>query len=218
MAPLTIDAFARQLRANALSSTEVVHDCLRRIDADNPRLNAFILVMADEALAAAKRADWERANGIDRGPLHGVPISVKDLFDVKGTVTTAASRVRDGIVSSEDAPIVAQLRRSGAVIVGKTNLHEFAFGTTNEDSAFGPARHPLDEQRSPGGSSGGSAISVATGMALASMGTDTGRIESVFRPRRAGWWGSRLRTASSRRQVSCRSPARSIMSGRSHRQ
>lgn len=174
MALQTIDEFGRRLRARGVSSAELVEDCLRRIEADNPRLNAFILVMADEARAAAKRADWERANGIDRGPLHGVPLSVKDLFDIKGTVTTAASAVREGLVASADAPAVAQLRRSGAVIIGKTNLHEFAFGTTNEDSAYGPARHPLDDTRSPGGSSGGSAISVATGMALASLGTDTG--------------------------------------------
>ncbi len=174
MALLTIDEFGRRFRSKALTSTALVEECLQRIEADNPRLNAFILVMADEARAAAKRADWERANGIDRGPLHGVPISVKDLFDVKGTVTTAGSRVRDGLVAASDAPAIAQLRRSGAVIVGKTNLHEFAFGTTNEDSAFGPARHPLDDTRGPGGSSGGSAVSVAAGMALASLGTDTG--------------------------------------------
>ncbi|MGE3956673.1 MAG: amidase [Vicinamibacterales bacterium] len=174
MAPLTIDDFGRRFRARELSAAEITDDCLRQIDRDNPRLNAFILVMADEARAAAKRADWERANGIDRGPLHGVPISVKDLFDLTGTVTTAASRVREGLVATTDAPAIAQLRRAGAVIVGKTNLHEFAFGTTNEDSAFGPARHPLDDSRSPGGSSGGSAVSVVTGMALASLGTDTG--------------------------------------------
>ncbi len=174
MAPLTIDDFGRRFRAREVSAAEITDDCLRQIARDNARLNAFILVMADEARAAAKRADWERANGIDRGPLHGVPISVKDLFDLTGTVTTAASRVREGLVATADAPAVAQLRRAGAVIVGKTNLHEFAFGTTNEDSAFGPARHPLDDTRSPGGSSGGSAVSVVTGMALASLGTDTG--------------------------------------------
>lgn len=174
MALLSIDIAARLLRAREISSTELVSECLSRIDADNARLNAFILVMADEACAAAKRCDVELANGIDRGPLHGVPISVKDLFDVKGTVTTAGSRVREGLVAQADAEIVAQLRRAGAVIIGKTNLHEFALGTTNEDSAFGPARHPLDDTRSPGGSSGGSAVSVATGMALGTIGSDTG--------------------------------------------
>jgi aspartyl-tRNA(Asn)/glutamyl-tRNA(Gln) amidotransferase subunit A len=174
MAPLSIDAFGRRLRAREVSSAELVEECLRRIDADNPRLNAFILVMADEARRQAAEADQALARGIDRGPLHGVPVSVKDLFDVAGTVTTAASRVREGIVAERDAAAIARLRRAGAVIVGKTNLHEFAFGTTNEDSAFGPARHPLDDTRSPGGSSGGSAVSVAAGMALATLGTDTG--------------------------------------------
>lgn len=174
MAPLSIDAFGRRLRAREVSSAEVVDECLRRIEAGNPRLNAFILVMADEARRLALEADRELARGIDRGPLHGVPVSVKDLFDVAGTVTTAASRVREGLVASHDAPAVARLRRAGAIIVGKTNLHEFAFGTTNEDSAYGPARNPLDDARSPGGSSGGSAASVVAGMALGTMGTDTG--------------------------------------------
>src|SRR2546426_5946048 len=118
--------------------------------------------------------DAELARGHDRGPLHGVPVSIKDLFDVSGTPTTAASRVRAEHVADRDAPAIAQLRAAGAVLIGKTNLHEFAFGTTNEDSAFGPARHPLDPSRSPGGSSGGSAASVADGMCVASMGTDTG--------------------------------------------
>src|SRR5260370_40251113 len=101
-------------------------------------------------------------------------MSIKDLSDVRGTPTTAASRVRDGHMADHDAPVIAYLRRAGAVFIGKTNLHEFAFGTTNEDSAFGPARNPYDPSRSPGGSSGGSAVSVATGMALATIGSDTG--------------------------------------------
>jgi aspartyl-tRNA(Asn)/glutamyl-tRNA(Gln) amidotransferase subunit A len=172
--PVTVDEFARGLRARTISALEMVDECLRRIEADNARLNAFILVMADEARRQAREADRELAAGEDRGPLHGVPISVKDLFDVEGTPTTAASRVRDGHVARHDAPAIRRLRRAGAVIIGKTNLHEFAFGTTNEDSAFGPARHPDDPTRSPGGSSGGSAVSLATGMALATLGTDTG--------------------------------------------
>src|SRR6185295_3450362 len=100
--------------------------------------------------------------------------SIKDILDMRGLPTTAASRVREGHVAERDAPTVAHLRQAGAVLVGKTNLHEFAFGTTNEDSAFGPARNPHDPTRSPGGSSGGSAASVAAGMALATIGTDTG--------------------------------------------
>jgi aspartyl-tRNA(Asn)/glutamyl-tRNA(Gln) amidotransferase subunit A len=130
--------------------------------------------MADEARRMAREADAELAAGRDRGPLHGVPISIKDIVDVRGVATTAASRVRDGHVAAADAPAITYLRHAGAIVIGKTNLHEFAFGTTNEDSAFGPARNPHDPSRSPGGSSGGSAASVASGMALASLGTDTG--------------------------------------------
>ena len=171
---MTIEQFGRRLRARELTAVRVTEECLRRIDADNPRLNAFITVMADEARRQAREADQELAAGNDRGPLHGVPISIKDLLDVRGVPTTAASRVREGHVAERDAPAIAHLREAGAVFIGKTNLHEFAFGTTSEDSAFGPVRNPHDPTRSPGGSSGGSAVSVATSMALASIGTDTG--------------------------------------------
>lgn len=171
---MTIQEFARKLRAHETSAVEMTDECLRRIDTDARRLNAFTLVMTDEARRQAEDADRELAAGRDRGPLHGVPVSVKDLLDVRGTPTTAASRVREGHVANDDSPAVARMRQAGAVLVGKTNLHEFALGTTNEDSAFGPARNPHDEARSPGGSSGGSAASVAAGMALATIGTDTG--------------------------------------------
>jgi aspartyl-tRNA(Asn)/glutamyl-tRNA(Gln) amidotransferase subunit A len=171
---LTVDEFGRKLRGRQISALEATDDCLRRIDADNARLNAFILVLADEARQQARDADRELAAGFDRGPLHGVPVSIKDLFDVRGTPTTAASRVREGHVADEDAPAVTRLRDAGAVLIGKTNLHEFAFGTTSEDSAYGPVRNPHDPSRSPGGSSGGSAASLVAGMALATLGTDTG--------------------------------------------
>jgi aspartyl-tRNA(Asn)/glutamyl-tRNA(Gln) amidotransferase subunit A len=171
---MTIEEFGRRWRARETTSVAVTEDCLRRIEADNSRLNAFILVMADEARRQAQEADRELAAGHDRGPLHGVPISIKDLFDVRGTPTTAASRVREGHRAAYDAPAVAHLRQAGAVFVGKTNLHEFALGTTSEDSAFGPVRNPHDTARSAGGSSGGSAASIAAGMALASIGSDTG--------------------------------------------
>jgi aspartyl-tRNA(Asn)/glutamyl-tRNA(Gln) amidotransferase subunit A len=171
---MTIVEFGRKLRAGEATSVGATDECLARIEADNARLNAFILVTAEEARRQAREADRELADGIDRGPLHGVPISLKDLLDVRGLPTTAASRVREGHVAAADCPAVTHLRQAGAVFVGKTNLHEFAFGTTNEDSAFGPARNPHDASRSPGGSSGGSAASVAAGMALATIGTDTG--------------------------------------------
>jgi len=172
--PKTISELSRALTTGQTTAEAVVDQCLQRVAERNPTLNAFITVFDEEAREQARAADREMAAGRHRGPLHGVPISLKDLFDVRGAVTTAASRVRRAHVAERDATAVAVLRQAGAVIVGKTNLHEFALGTTNEDSAFGPARHPLDATRSPGGSSGGSAAAVADGMCFASLGTDTG--------------------------------------------
>lgn len=170
----TIAELARALRAQDISAEAATAACLDRIAERNPAINAYITVLADQALAQAKQADAELARGHDRGPLHGVPLSLKDIIDLRGVATTAASKVREGHVAADDSPVSARLRDAGAVFIGKTNLHEFAFGTTNEDSAFGAARHPLDPNRSPGGSSGGSAASVLDGMAYASIGTDTG--------------------------------------------
>lgn len=170
----TIAELARAIRSGELTAETATTDCLERIAERNPAINAYITVLADQALAQAKQADAELKSGRDRGPLHGVPISLKDIIDLDGVSTTAASKVRHGHLAPDDAPVVARLREAGAVFLGKTNLHEFAFGTTNEDSAFGLVRHPLDPNRSPGGSSGGSAASVLDGMAYASIGTDTG--------------------------------------------
>jgi aspartyl-tRNA(Asn)/glutamyl-tRNA(Gln) amidotransferase subunit A len=170
----TIAQVAQALRSREVTSAAITDECLAVIAERNPTLNAFITVLTDHAREQARRADDEIAAGRYRGPLHGVPVSLKDLIDVQGVPTTAASRVREGHVARTDAPVVTRLREAGAVLIGKTNLHEFALGTTNEDSAFGPARHPLDPARSPGGSSGGSAASVLAGMAYASIGTDTG--------------------------------------------
>jgi len=172
--PRTIADLAPRLRFRELTSLEVTERCLETVAAQNGALNAFVTVLADDARRQAARADAEIASGLYRGPLHGVPISLKDLIDLAGSPTTAASRVRAGHIASSDALIVTRLREAGAVFVGKANLHEFALGTTNEDSAYGPARHPFDLTRSPGGSSGGSAVSVLTGMAYASIGSDTG--------------------------------------------
>ena len=171
--PQALHAIAERLQRGDTRSIDLVESCLEQI-ARHADLNAFITVLADEVRAQAAHADHEIASGHYRGPLHGIPISLKDLIDVAGQPTTAASRVREGHRAAADAPIVTRLRNAGAVIVGKTNLHEFAFGTTTEDSAFGPARNPYDTSRSPGGSSGGSAIAVATGMSVAAVGTDTG--------------------------------------------
>ena len=171
---LTIEALARSLERRELSAEAITEECLAAIAKQDGSINAFITVFADDARAQAAEADAEIARNRYRGPLHGIPICVKDIIDMAGVGTTAASHVRRGHVAEKDATTVARLRAAGAVIVGKTNLHEFALGTTNEDSAFGPVRHPLDTTRSPGGSSGGSAAAVLAGMAVASIGTDTG--------------------------------------------
>ena len=172
--PRSILATAHAIRSGRTTAQAVTGRCLAQIERLDRRYNAFIGVTAGEALSQATLADSELARGIDRGPLQGIPISLKDLIDVAGVRTSAASRLTEGHVASGDAAVVERLRGVGAVLIGKTNLHEFAFGTTSDDSAFGAARNPWDTARSPGGSSGGSAISVATGMAFGSIGTDTG--------------------------------------------
>lgn len=170
----TIAEIAPKIAAGKITSEKITENCLATIADLNPKLNAFITVTADEALGRARQADKEIAGGRYQGPLHGIPISLKDLIDCQGTPTTAGSLVRKEHIADADAPVTRLLREAGAVFVGKTNLHEFAFGTTTEDSGFGPARNPHDPSRSPGGSSGGSAIAVATGMSLGTVGTDTG--------------------------------------------
>ena len=170
----TIDELRGALARGDTTSVRLTAQCLDTIAGLNPRLNAFITVTGAAALAAARAADVLRASGAPVTALHGIPISLKDLIDDAGVRTTAGSQVRRHVVATTDAAITTRLRAAGAVIVGKTNLHEFAFGTTNDDSGFGGARHPDDDTRSPGGSSGGSAIAVRTGMSIASIGTDTG--------------------------------------------
>jgi aspartyl-tRNA(Asn)/glutamyl-tRNA(Gln) amidotransferase subunit A len=170
----TIAELAAALAAGDTTSEAVTRACLDRIDLLGRTTNAFITVLTEQALADARTADEARANGHALGPLHGVPVSVKDIIDVAGVPTTAASAVRRDHVAAADAIVIQRLRAAGAVIIGKTNLHEFALGPTNDDSAYGPVRHPREESLSSGGSSGGSAVSVATGMAWASLGTDTG--------------------------------------------
>ena len=170
----TIAGIGAALRSGAVTATALAEECLATIAARDGALNAFITVLADDAREQARAADVELARGVDRGPLHGIPISLKDIVDLAGAPTTAASRLRAGHRAAADAPVTARLRAAGAVLVGKCNLHEFAFGTTGEESAYGPTRNPHAPDRIPGGSSSGSAVSVATGMALASVGTDTG--------------------------------------------
>jgi aspartyl-tRNA(Asn)/glutamyl-tRNA(Gln) amidotransferase subunit A len=158
----------------AMSATDRLESALAAIDDHDKRTNAFILIDRDGARAAAKAVDDERARGVDRGSLHGMPISIKDLIDIAGQATTAGSRVRDGYIATYDAPLIKRLRDAGAVLIGKTNIHEFALGPTSDESAFGPVLNPHDTTRVAGGSSGGSAVAVATGMGEASIGSDTG--------------------------------------------
>lgn len=169
----TLTEAAELIRSRKLSSVEVTQACLDRIERLNPTLNAFITVTDELALQQAHSADQEVAEGNWRGPLHGIPVAMKDLIDLAGLPTTAASRQLTGNVATRDSALVANLRRAGAVILGKTNLHEFAFGGSGMVSAYGPARNPWDTARITGGSSSGSAAAVASGMCVAALGTDT---------------------------------------------
>lgn len=169
----TLTEAAEQIRARKLSPVELTRACLDRIERLNPTLNAFITITADLALEQAQQAESEIAAGNWRGPLHGIPIALKDNIDTAGVLTTAASNQYRRRVPTEDADIVRRLKDAGAVILGKTNMHEFAFGGSGIVSAFGPAHNPWDTARITGGSSSGSAVAVAAGMCLASIGTDT---------------------------------------------
>ena len=169
----TIAAASEQLRRGEVSPVDLVRDCLDTIERLNPTLNAFITVTAEAALAEAKQAEAEIQSGHWRGPLHGIPIGLKDLIDTAGVRTTAASAVFRDRIPTEDADVVNKLKAAGAVFIGKQNLHEFAYGGSSLISHFGPARNPVNVDFIAGGSSGGSAAAVATGMCFAAIGTDT---------------------------------------------
>lgn len=171
---LEIRDVAPLLRTRTVSPVELLDAVLARIESLNPKLNAFITVTAEEARAEARKAEREILRGRYRGPLHGVPIPVKDNFETKGIRTTAGSKILADYVPPEDADVVHALRRAGAVVFGKTNLHEFAYGITSENPHYGAVRNPWDAERISGGSSGGSAVAVATRMGFGSVGTDTG--------------------------------------------
>jgi len=162
------------LQARKLSPVELTNACLARIERLNPGLNAFITVTAEQALADARAAESEIMRGRRRGPLHGIPIALKDLFDTAGTRTTAGSAVFADRVPPEDAEVVRRLKTSGAVLLGKLNMHEFAYGDTSAQTHFGPVRNPWDRSRIPGGSSGGSAAAVAARLCFGALGSDTG--------------------------------------------
>ncbi len=165
---------AAALRARKVSSRELVMQSLREIERLDPKLNAFITVTGEAALAEAAMRDEELARGIDRGPLHGIPIAHKDLMRTKGVRTTAGSKVFANYIPRRDAAIVTRLREAGAVSLGKTGLHELAYGITSNNPHFGAIHNPWDLKRIPGGSSGGSAAAVAAGMVPFATGSDTG--------------------------------------------
>jgi aspartyl-tRNA(Asn)/glutamyl-tRNA(Gln) amidotransferase subunit A len=169
----TIAQWSRQLRAKELSSVELTRAYLDRIALHDPRLNAFITVDAEKSLAQARAADARIARG-DAAPLTGIPVAHKDLFCAKGWRTTCASKILENFIAPYDAHVIEQFDRAGAVNLGKTNMDEFAMGSSNESSYFGPVKNPWDPAAVPGGSSGGSAAAVSAGLAPAATGTDTG--------------------------------------------
>lgn len=167
-----IASLSERLRTGELSALELVTACLARIEALQPRLNAFITIMTESALQAARVAQAEIAGGQWRGPLHGIPIAIKDFYDTADVRTTAAFAHFKGRVPRKDALAVSKLKSAGAIILGKTNMHTLGMGTTGLDSAFGPVINPYNADYIPGGSSSGSAVAVATGMCYATLDTD----------------------------------------------
>jgi aspartyl-tRNA(Asn)/glutamyl-tRNA(Gln) amidotransferase subunit A len=173
-ADLTIAEAGSRLRSGDLTAVDLLAGVRRRLSMTEANLHAYLTVDAKGAVAAAEAADEGFARGDDLGPLQGIPMALKDNLVTRGIETTAASRILAGWVPPYDATVVERLRAGGAVLVGKTNLDEFAMGSSTENSAYGPTRNPWDPERVPGGSSGGSAAAVAVGSALAALGSDTG--------------------------------------------
>jgi aspartyl-tRNA(Asn)/glutamyl-tRNA(Gln) amidotransferase subunit A len=173
-AALSLSDAAELLRGRKVSPVELTKACLARIERLNPVLNAFITVTAEQALVDARAAESDIGRGRRRGPLHGIPIALKDLFDTAGVKTTAASAVFADRIPSQDAEVVRRLKQAGAVLVGKLNMHEFAYGDTSAQTHFGPVHNPWDRERISGGSSGGSGAAVAARLCYGALGSDTG--------------------------------------------
>jgi aspartyl-tRNA(Asn)/glutamyl-tRNA(Gln) amidotransferase subunit A len=172
----TIEELSVLLAKHKISPVELAEQFLRRIERHNPQLNAYLTVTADHALNAARHAERElsRRRGSRRSPLLGIPFTLKDNIWTRGIRTTAGSKILRDFVPAEDATVARKLARAGAILLGKTNLHEFAYGITNNNAHYGPARNPWARDRISGGSSGGSAVAIAAGLCVASVGTDTG--------------------------------------------
>src|SRR5580693_3539627 len=173
LAGMTLKSASDLIRGKTVTSVDLTQACLARIQKLQPLLNAYITVTGNEALADARRLDGELQRGKWRGPLHGVPIALKDNIDTAGVRTTGASQLFKDRVPSEDAEVARRLKNAGAILLGKLNLHEFAYGGTSAVSYFGPVHNPWDPMLTPGGSSGGPGAAVAAGMCFASVGTDT---------------------------------------------
>ncbi len=170
----TLLAASLAIRAKQISPLELTQVCLQRIEAINPRLNAFITLTADSALAEARAATDEMVRGEYRGLLHGIPLAIKDLFDVRGVATTAGSPLLKHNFAAEDAFAIKQLREAGAIFLGKLNMHEWALGVTGVNPHFGPSRNPWNTDYITGGSSSGSGAALAAGLCYGSLGSDTG--------------------------------------------
>lgn len=174
MHELSIEKASDLLRRKEISPVDLTNACLARIEQLNPTLNAFITVVHETALDQAREAEAEIRAGDWRGPLHGIPVGLKDLIDTAGIKTTCGSALFAERVPTQDAELVQRLKNAGAVLIGKQNMQEFAWGGTSASSYYGPVRNPWDVERIPGGSSGGSAAAVASGMCFGAIGTDTG--------------------------------------------